>query len=352
MKLSKIILKILNYLLTSKSKKMTLEELKILWRKFTKTNKVNRESLAKRQGFSSAEEYQAHLKLLIAKAEKKSSLKTVKVKVKEKNEKITEKVEKPIKIKIVKTEEKNEESGNSSSKNNSGKLDLVIAFDTTGSMDSYIHSVKSHVTSLIPKLFSENPDLNISIVAFGDYCDMKDKDNFDKAYQYLPLTDNQEKIKSFIGNARKTRGGDSDEFYELVIRKINRETNWRKNSEKAVLFIADASPHSESYKYYDFVKESIDWREEAQEAKKLGIKYDTLKIFSYIKWYEELSQITGGVSLDFSSSNKTQDLVEATVLARGGERTKKAFEEKARSVEKSGDVELSSVYSTYRKIRK
>ena len=33
-----------------------------------------------------------------------------------------------------------------------GKLDMVIAFDTTGSMSSYIDQVKDHVKSLVPQL--------------------------------------------------------------------------------------------------------------------------------------------------------------------------------------------------------
>lgn len=68
-----------------------------------------------------------------------------------------------------------------------GMLDMVIAFDTTGSMSAYINAVKTHVKELVPKLFSSNPDLRIGIVAFGDYCDMKSKDNFGKAYQVLNL---------------------------------------------------------------------------------------------------------------------------------------------------------------------
>ena len=38
-------------------------------------------------------------------------------------------------------------------------LDMVIAFDTTGSMASYIKAVRDHVIDLIPKLFVANPKL-------------------------------------------------------------------------------------------------------------------------------------------------------------------------------------------------
>ena len=132
-----------------------------------------------------------------------------------------------------------------------GKLDMVIAFDTTGSMNSYIDSVRSHITELIPKLFSTNPDLRIGIVAFGDYCDMPNKDTFGKAYQVLDLTNDEKKIIDFVRKAQRTSGGDGDEFYELVIKKITEETSWREDSTKAVLLIADAAPHRVGYSYRD-----------------------------------------------------------------------------------------------------
>ena len=66
-----------------------------------------------------------------------------------------------------------------------GMLDMVIAFDTTGSMSKYISAVKEHVKELIPKLFKQNPDLRIGIVAFGDYCDMPSKYEFGRRFMNL-----------------------------------------------------------------------------------------------------------------------------------------------------------------------
>ena len=45
-----------------------------------------------------------------------------------------------------------------------GKLDMVIAFDTTGSMAAYIGAVRQEVADLIPKLFKDNPDLRLGIM--------------------------------------------------------------------------------------------------------------------------------------------------------------------------------------------
>ena len=230
-----------------------------------------------------------------------------------------------------------------------GMLDMVIAFDTTGSMSRYIDAVKEHVKTLIPKLFKQNPDLRIGIVAFGDYCDMQSKDRFGSAYQVCELTDDENKLINFITSAQNTGGGDSDEFYELVIKKIVEETNWREDSTKAVLFIADAEPHKIGYSYGDrVVNNQIDWREEAKKAAEKGIKFDTLTIYE-TEWYKELSSITNGVSAPFSTSSKTSQLVEAAALARGGEKTRSLYKATMDIFEASGDTEMTAVYAAYSK---
>ena len=230
-----------------------------------------------------------------------------------------------------------------------GMLDMVIAFDTTGSMLAYINAVKTHVKELVPKLFSSNPDLRIGIVAFGDYCDMKSKDNFGRAYQVLGLTNDENEIIKFINEAQNTNGGDGDEFYELVIKKITEETTWRQGSTKAVLLIADAAPHEVGYSYRNIVSNAqIDWREEAKKASELGIKFDTMTINPmYVEWYKDLSAMTNGVSVPFNNSGKTSQVIEAAALSRGGTRTKAMYMATMDSVK--DDVELSAVYTAYSK---
>ena len=230
---------------------------------------------------------------------------------------------------------------------NDGMLDMVIAFDTTGSMASYIGAVKRHVKVLVPKLFKQNPDLRMGIVAFGDYCDMPSKDEFGKAYQVCELTDNENRLIEFITNAQDTSGGDGDEFYELVIKKITEETTWREGSTKVVLLVADANPHKVGYSFRGrVVNNQIDWKEEAKKAAEKGIKFDTLTIKN-MEWYKELSEITNGVSAPFSTSSKTSHLVEAATLARGGSRTKLAY--KATMDSFVDDAEMFAVYAAYSK---
>jgi hypothetical protein len=49
--------------------------------------------------------------------------------------------------------------------------DICISFDTTGSMYPCLTQVRRNVNELITRLFNEVTDLNISIIAHGDYCD-------------------------------------------------------------------------------------------------------------------------------------------------------------------------------------
>ena len=227
-----------------------------------------------------------------------------------------------------------------------GKLDMVIAFDTTGSMSSYIKDVKDHVMKLIPQLFIDNPNIRISIVAFGDYCDMVSDKCFGKAYQVIDLTDNQGKLIDFVKNAQNTGGGDCDEFYELVIHKIVNETSWREGSERAVLLIADADPHAVGYTYPTIVENSsLDWREEAKAAAKKGIRFDTT-VCGTATWYKELSKLTNGVCVPFKTAGNSSEMVRATALARGGAATMDAFNV---AMDSCTDKEMRAVYAAYSK---
>ena len=49
-------------------------------------------------------------------------------------------------------------------------------------MAAYIEAVRKEVAELGPRLFKDNENLRLGIVAFGDYCDMISATEFGKAY--------------------------------------------------------------------------------------------------------------------------------------------------------------------------
>lgn len=255
---------------------------------------------------------------------------------------LTDAVEKP--LDEPKKEENNGKNWQEVTSKAVGMLDMVIAFDTTGSMAAYIDAVRQEVAEMVPRLLHENKELRIGIVAFGDYCDMKNAQEFGDAYQCLMPTDNENEIIRFIRNSKDTSGGDGDEFYELVIRKIVDETPWRENATRTILLISDANPHPLGYTYGTYVTNNqIDWRKEAEKAASKKIKIDTVTI-SNNKWYKELSRMTNGVSVPFRSGQKTAHLVEIAAMARGSMDSRHRFDKLAESCM---DKEMSGIFSSY-----
>ena len=256
-------------------------------------------------------------------------------------------VEETVKVTVTSENEK-ESSMDAVAPKAVGRLDMVIAFDTTGSMAAYIDAVRKEVAELIPRLFKDNDDLRLGIVAFGDYCDMTDAQNFGDAYQCIAPTDNANDLIRFVNESRNTSGGDWEEFYELVIRKIVNETPWREDATRSILLIADAVPHEKGYSYKNIVHDSmIDWRDEARNAAYNKIKVDTVTITDE-PWYKELSKLTNGVSVPFRSGSKTAMLVEAAVSSRGTMKSRLRFD---KMMDECDDPEMYGVFESYKSVR-
>lgn len=246
------------------------------------------------------------------------------------------------------SEVKNEEGFGQVAPKNIGKLDMVIAFDTTGSMAQYIGAVRKEVSELIPQLFKDNEDLRLGIVAFGDYCDMNNAQDFGDAFQCIAPTANENALIEFVINSKDTSGGDGPEFYELVIKKIVEETQWREGSTRTILLIADAVPHEVGYSYGNIINGSqIDWRIEAKKAADKKIKIDTVTITD-APWFRELSAITNGISVPFHTDYKTAELLRASVNSRGSMKARAHFDV---LMEACDDDEMKKVYASYKKER-
>lgn len=121
-------------------------------------------------------------------------------------------------------------------------IDIVCAFDTTGSMSPCIREVRNRLRDFTKVVFSEIPDLRMKLVAFGDYCDMP-HDYFESE-----MTNDPEILKNFLSKNHSTYGGDGDEYYERVIMKVREETPWREGT-KIFILLGDAPPHEPGYRY-------------------------------------------------------------------------------------------------------
>src|SRR6266700_776935 len=117
-------------------------------------------------------------------------------------------------------------------------IDVVISFDTTGSMYPVLTQVRRKVKAAVNRLMEELPGIRIGIIAHGDYCDP------DQTYvtQHLNMTHDTAAITDFVEHTQATGGGDAPECYELVLHEAQ-ELAWRPEATHVFVLIGDDVPH-------------------------------------------------------------------------------------------------------------
>ena len=100
--------------------------------------------------------------------------------------------------------------------------------------------------------------------------------------------------------------------------------------------------------YMDYVvNNQIDWMQEAKRAAKRRIKIDTVTI-NPLPWYKQLSAMTNGISVPFSASHHTSDLIMASTMARGSHKQRIMFDKMASECSAPG---MASIFECYRSER-
>lgn len=196
-------------------------------------------------------------------------------------------------------------------------LDLLVSFDTTGSMYPVLSQVRSEVQSFVKDMFDSITDLRVGIIAHGDYCDA----NNPYTIRILDLTKDQDKICEFIRTTEPTSGGDVDECYELVLNTANNYVSWDNSRDKIFVVIGDANPHSSTY-YNN--KDRLDWRAEAMSLAERHIKIYAVHALSYYRreskgFYEYIAKISNGFYLTLDQFREIAPLIKASALNEFGE---------------------------------
>jgi hypothetical protein len=190
--------------------------------------------------------------------------------------------------------------------------DLLVSFDTTGSMSPCIAEVRRRIMEMLPKLFSSIPELRIGMIAHGDYCDEPN------AIFKQPFTSDQAELEKFVKTAPNTSGGDSNEFYELIL-KLAQEFNWQADN-KIFMLIADALPHQVGYTYGRRTY-NIDWRVEVQKLADLGVSIYPVQALgsSYSRpFYNELASYSNGKKVDLNQFTESVETIIAITYHKVG----------------------------------
>lgn len=199
----------------------------------------------------------------------------------------------------------------------SNKIDLVVSFDTTGSMYPVLSQVRTEVEKFVHTMFSQFSDLRLGVIAHGDYCDKDDP----YTIRVMDLTRDEDKLCEFVKETQKTYGGDADECYELVLNTARTVVNWRDGAQHVLVLIGDASPHGVRYPQNT---EHLDWEEEAKKLGKEDVKIFSVHALSYYRssskgFYKSIAELSGGVYLTLDQFNEIVELIKATCYQQGGE---------------------------------
>ncbi len=201
------------------------------------------------------------------------------------------------------------------------ETDLVISFDTTGSMFPCLSEVKRNIATMVPKLFRDMPGLRLGIIAHGDYCDG------DKVIQTLDFTNDQNAIISFVQNAPSTKGGDYPECYELVLRTVKTFT-WRAEAKmKSLVMIGDAPPHETNEN-----PQKINWREEAESLANRNIQVFSVQCLNRgnreaYAFYSQVARMTNGYHMFLDQFSYITDMLQAICFKQHDQQQLLRFEE-------------------------
>jgi len=194
-------------------------------------------------------------------------------------------------------------------------IEVVVSFDTTGSMYQCLNLVRREVSNFAKTLFADVPNFKMGVVAHGDYCDASDKNSY--VIKTHELTDDKTSLVNFIQNCGNTGGGDAPECYELVLHTA-RNFKWTAGKSKVLILIGDDVPHS-AHEAQN--KMHLDWRNELKCLLEMGVKVYGVQALnrSHAKsFYNEISQITGGFKLDLDQFGDIVDIIKAVCYQQVG----------------------------------
>lgn len=118
-------------------------------------------------------------------------------------------------------------------------LDLLLAFDTTGSMRPWIQNVREKVDYLSQGLF-KLMDIRIALIGVGDHCDGK------FMLQAHPFTHELADMQRAVHDIRGTSGGDYPEAFECLFKELNDNPQWHTDRPTVLVLITDSVPHGMS----------------------------------------------------------------------------------------------------------
>jgi len=212
-------------------------------------------------------------------------------------------------------------------------IEVLFSFDTTGSMYPCLTQVRREIKETVNRLFKDVPSIKIGVIAHGDYCDAGSS----YVTKSFDLSTDKAAICNFITKVEPTGGGDAAECYELVLHQA-RTFSWSAGKKKVLVLVGDDVPHGKNEAQNT---KKLDWRNELKLLLEAGINVygvQALNRTHATKFYEAISEETGGFHLELDQFANITDLIMAVAYKQQGDEHLQKFEVE---VEKEGRMNRS-----------
>lgn len=185
---------------------------------------------------------------------------------------------------------------NSAVSSGNNKADFVFIIDSTGSMSSYIDSVKRNLTSFVQYLTEKDIDLRMSVIDYKDI--IEDGADSTKVHEIdgNKWTNSVEKILNIFEDISVDGGGDDPETpTDALATIVDTEWGWRENAKRFAFLLTDAT-----YKDSDSNPAIFNMDEAIGCLRNQNVKVSVVSQLSFKTDYNNLFNLTGGIFADIT----------------------------------------------------
>ncbi len=190
-------------------------------------------------------------------------------------------------------------------------LEIVIVFDSTGSMEGEIQEVKNKIERMGMVLFRIVEKTRISVCTYRDV-------GAKYVVKGLPLTDNLGDIIEFLEDVSAGGGGDDAEAVHMGLEWAIAQNQFRPQARKVILLFGDAPPHAADKDYC--LRMASEFRRQQKGIVSTVTCHSEQRLPSFI----EIAQMGGGEA--WLTRNEREIMSQLIVLVFGSKHRDKVLE--------------------------
>ena len=190
-------------------------------------------------------------------------------------------------------------------------LEIVITFDSTGSMEGEIEEVKNKIERMGSALFRMIPKTRIGICTYRDH---------DARYlvKGLPLSDDLSEVVRFLADISAGDGGDDPEAVQAGLEWSIQQNQFRDGARKVILLFGDSPPHIPDLDYC--LRMASDFRRKQDGVISTVTCHRDERLPAFI----EIAQMGGGEA--FLARDEQEIMIQLMVLVFGSKHRDKVIE--------------------------